>query len=307
VKFEVYPTTERFNELTPLGAAAHAVMFWVKFLPLNLGIIAVLGWIGMYARRSRNFEDKALKYISVAAAIGFLLVAQFLRSAIMNNDLGWRAVLVPVMLLNAWTAATLAELACGPAFLRWSSSFFFRRWQYIISMVGCVGLICGLVCGAVRYWEYYPLGKNDCSTTITLHRRFAQQPWIWARVREYCGPRDLVQSNPDGYEAVTRWPIDLPFVLLADRPAALASPHAAMYLATGYSRDDIDQHYKKVKDVFSESPNLDSIRFLHGVLGVKVVVVDPGDGVWKSDAIERSGLYKIMYHGADAKIYLSSQ
>ncbi|MBI4579466.1 MAG: hypothetical protein HY718_07175, partial [Planctomycetes bacterium] len=115
IKVQLYPTSEAFDELTSPGAAAHAALFWVKFLPLNLGLIAVLGWIGMYARRSRSFEEKALKYTSVGAGIGFLLVAQFLRSDLMNNDLGWRAVLVPVMLLNAWTAALLAELAGGPA------------------------------------------------------------------------------------------------------------------------------------------------------------------------------------------------
>ena len=46
----------------------------------------------------------------VSFIVGFLLVTQFMRSIIRNNDLGWRAVIVPVMLLTIWGASASANL-----------------------------------------------------------------------------------------------------------------------------------------------------------------------------------------------------
>ena len=61
-------------------------LFYLQFLPLRLGVAFVAGFVFLVMRR-RDLEWR----MALAAVMGALVVMQFARSAVLNNDLGWRA------------------------------------------------------------------------------------------------------------------------------------------------------------------------------------------------------------------------
>ncbi len=331
INFHLYPASPHFDEETWMGAPAQIVLYWLKYIPLTLGVIAIAGWIAIYVYKARDEQSAVFKRLSAAAAIGFFLVAECLRSVIRNNDLGWRAILVPVILLNVWTAVGVNHL------LKEEAARSRRRFLWLGSLAA--GIVLGLAAMASHLWELYPFhfptqlqlatkpdpawkdfvpeqearralhllhlvhGRHLCPPDA--QRRFARQAEIWAKVREFCGPDELVQSNPDGYPEMMFQTVNIPLPLFADRRAAYASWECATVFAYGYSAEENAQQYELFQEVFSNAATIESIRRVHDELKVKVLLVEVVDGAWTSRAFEDSGRYHLEYQDRDFKIYSS--
>jgi hypothetical protein len=169
-----------------------------------------------------------------------------------------------------------------------------------------VGLTIGIL-SSVRLWQFPdPSYHQPDANTLTLHQGFLRQQHAWAKVREYAGPTERVQANPDGYAAVTPWPATLPYALFADRATAYANPEYTASFAYRYDRAKNIQQYQLIQNVFSAQPSEQTLRTIRDILKVKVLLVDKFDAVWHTETIERSGFYQLVYKEADFKIYVAT-
>jgi hypothetical protein len=304
----LYTATRFFNKEPYWGYIGHILLFWLQFLPLNLGIVIVLGGLTMLARSFSVLEERIFQALSIGSTLGFLLVVQFVKSSIYNNDLGWRAVLVPIMLSLVWSAIALTDLISCQTMpvIKWRFNALFIRWRPAILSIVIVGLTIGIL-SSVRLWQFPdPSYRQPDANTLALHQGFLRQQQAWAKVREYAGPTERVQANPDGYAAVTPWPATLPYALFADRAIAYANPEYTAAFAYRYDRAKNIQQYQLIQNVFSAQPSEQALRTIRDILKVKVLLVDQFDAVWHTEAIERSGFYQLVYKETDFKIYVAT-
>ncbi|MDM8560423.1 hypothetical protein [Candidatus Parabeggiatoa sp. HSG14] len=303
----LYTATSLFNKEPYWGYIGHIILFWVQFLPLNLGIVFILGSFSVFLRSSRIPEERAFQFLSIAGIFGFLLIVQFIQSTFWNNSFGWRVVLVPVMLLLVWSAIALTELAtCSEQkVVKWRQSAV--RLRQVVLLVTTVGLTIGIL-GFARLWQLPdPTYRAPDANTLALHQGFLRQREAWAKVREYAGPSERVQSNPDGYAALTPWPATLPYALFADRATAFANVEYATVFAYRYDHDQRTEQYRIIQNVFSAQPTEQALHTIRDILKVKVLLVDKFDAVWSIDTIERSGIYDLVYTESDFRIYVASK
>jgi hypothetical protein len=306
--WRLYTATRLVNKEPYWGYIGHILLFWLQFLPLNLGIVFVLGSLTLLVRSVTVLEERIFQALSIGSTLGFLLIVQFVSSTILNNDLGWRNVLVPVMLLLVWSAIALTDLmSCQViTMVKWRFNTRLIRWRPAILSLVIVGLTVGIL-SSIRLWHFPdPSYRQPDAHTLALHQGFLRQQQAWAKVREYAGPTDRVQSNPDGYATITPWPVTLPYALFADRAIAYANVEYATVFAYRYDRTKNIQQYQLIQQVFSAQPSEQALRKLHDTLKVKVLLVDKFDAVWHTNAIERSGFYQLVYQEADFKIYVAT-
>jgi hypothetical protein len=301
----LYTATGLFNKTPYWGYVGHLILFWLQFLPLCLGIIFILGSLAMIVHSPTQLETRIFQTLSIGATIGFLLVVQFLQSTFWNNTFGWRAVLVPLMLLMIWSAIALTKLSTPDSVSKWQPRFLSPRWQPMILSLVIVGLTIGIL-SSLRLWRWpNPSHYPPPSEVLAQHQGFFQQRLAWASVREYAGPTDKVQSNPDGYAHLTPWPATLPYALFADRATTYANREYATVFAYRYDSKEREQQYRLIKNVFSAQPTKQAIGYLHDVLKVKVLLVDKFDPVWHSTAIEASKFYDLVEVSSHYKIYVT--
>jgi len=302
----IYPATRLFALKPEIdNILGHIILFWLQFLPLNLGISYLLGLLALLARSSPILEARTFQALSLGGTLGYLLVTQFLRSTVMNNDLGWRAVLVPIMLLLVWSAVALTELATG----HWRPRTQLIRWRKTILLMTIIGLTIGCL-STIWIWQLPRPLVPPSPEELAARRGFFHQQAAWAKVREYAGPSDRVQANPDGYATLTPWPAALPYALFADRPTAYANPEYTTAFAPRYDRAQNTQQYQLIQNVFSAHPRPESLRKLRDQLRIKVILVDKFDAVWQVvwpiEILEQSGFYKLVYKTADFKIFVAT-
>lgn len=100
-----------------LGVRAFTVLFagdtlttqlWcLILLPLNYGLEFGLCGLGAYlywrARRRPDSRGMAVRQLLLWSTVTALIIASFVKSVIIDNDLGWRAVLFPATAVLIWT------------------------------------------------------------------------------------------------------------------------------------------------------------------------------------------------------------
>lgn len=304
----VLASTQFFSISTHWKLLGHIVLFWLQFLPLTLGIIYILGILALFARTSSCLEEKVFQVLSIGGTIGYLLLSQWVKSTFWNNTFGWRAVLVPVLLLSVWSAIAFTELATGhfsSVMAKWRPQVLLVRWRLAVLPVTVVGLTIGIL-STVWIWRLPdPSYAPPPPDVLALHQGFLRQREAWAKVREYAGPTDRVQANPDGYATLTPWPATLPYALFADRATAYANVEYATVFAYRYDQEKNKRQYQLVQSIFSAHPTVEALRKVRDTLKVKVLLVDKFDAVWQTDNIERSGIYNLVYKQADFKIYVA--
>ncbi|NML89204.1 MULTISPECIES: hypothetical protein [unclassified Sphingobium] len=183
IAFSVRPFTVLFAADTP------TTQLWcLILLPLNYGLEFGLCGLGayLYWRRHRRPDSRglAVRQLLLWSTITTLFIGSFFKSVIINNDLGWRAVLFPVMAVLIWTLRlaqsvpsirklhpmALALLALGSAGTAWD--LFGMR-------------LIRLPLFAVR-----PIGLNNSPSTSYAQR----QAYEWAD--RHLPPDAVLQHNP---------------------------------------------------------------------------------------------------------------
>jgi len=304
-------TTRLIDRDSLEGKLAHILLFWLQFLPLNLGIVYLIGLTALLARQfpfGNNLpltETRFLHAFSLTAVIGYFLITQFLQSTFWNNSFAWRAVLVPVMLLSIWAAVALTELLAGQQ-QHWRPRSLLVRFRAALLPITVMGLTLGGL-STLRVWHLPdPSYAPPPPEKLALHQGFLRQHRAWEKVRDYVAPNERVQVNPEGYADLTPWPATLPYSLFADRAIAYANIEYATVFAYRYDPQLNTQQYQWVKSVFSAHPPLDSLQKMHDTLKVKALLIDKFDPIWAhSHLLENGEFYQLAYQEEDFKIYLA--
>lgn len=300
----VYPSTNLFAKDTTFGYTMHVLLFWLQFLPLNLGIAYLAGMFTLIFRKNTQREVRPFYALSFGAVLGFLLIVLFVKSTFWNNTFAWRAVLVPVMLLMVWAAVGIADFVDKATVQKntWRLQRILHAGQPVIFALMIIWITIGLLATG----RLYHLPNTHVSDTeLAVHQGFLKQHAAWKKVREFVKPDELVQVNPDGYLTLTPWAATLPYALFADRSIAYANVEYATVFAYRYDPKQNQAAYELMKNIFSATPHLEAVRKLRDVFKVKAILVDKFDPVWSSDVIEKTGIYQIVHRDADIRIYLS--
>ncbi|MCI4590263.1 hypothetical protein MOK15_09155 [Sphingobium sp. BYY-5] len=108
---DIFPIGFHVRAFTILFAAntITAQLWSLILLPLNyaleFGIFALGTSLYFRSRRNMCVDGRTVRQLLIWSAITALVIASFLQSVIINNDLGWRAVLFILVPLMLWTMA----------------------------------------------------------------------------------------------------------------------------------------------------------------------------------------------------------
>ncbi len=244
--------------------------FWLVLLPVSLPGLAVPGLIGLAHAVCRPAGDAAGRRALAAMVAACLAVAMLLRSTIDNNDLGWRAVLPPVLLLTCFAAALVARLAASGS------------WGRLACLLLCVAV--GLPDG-ISTMRAYASGR-PFPGAATL----AQSPRAWDALRRVAGPSERVANNPLFLADATPWPDNISWALLSDRPSCFAGWEAVIAYGA-LPRKRIEAIDATMRRVFGGAAQPGDVAELARVLECRVVLLLPSDGAWSADPFAASGDY----------------
>ena len=246
--------------------------FWLLLLPFSLPALALPGLAGMVDALRRPGRDPTGSRVLVAVVVAGLLVALLLRSTIDNNDLGWRAVLPPVLLLTCFAAALLARLAAS------------RRWGLLVPLLACVAI--GLPDGFGTMRAYAAgLPFQDAAA---LARSFK----LWEAVRRVAGPSERVANNPLFLADATLWPVNISWALLGDRPSCFSGWEAVIAYGA-LPRTRLHTLDATVGRVFGGAAQPGDVAVLAWILDCQVVLLVPSDGAWSADPFPSSRDYAL--------------
>jgi hypothetical protein len=242
-------------------------------LPLNyffeFGIFAV-GAVVYWRERRPAARTEAARVLAFAAAAG-LLLGSFTRSTLINNDLGWRVVLLPQLAFLIWTAAVISAHGRSGKF-RLADS---RRWPSAMGallMIGYAGTVYELI--IIRAYPF--LAPN-----VVFVPKIALHPELDAELASAYGwanrnvPRDAVlQHNPVAAPRV------LDFGLYGRNRVAVADSEATLY---GASKAEVDARLAAIGPIFTTPLAVAQVQARAAAGGIDVLVVSSADPIW-SDA-----------------------
>ena len=308
IALAIFPTTLLEQCLSLHGVSlslARIVLFWVHLLPLSFGVAYLVGLPALIWIIPRSLGERTFKAVALAATIGFLLVSQFIKSTIRENDLGWRAVNVPVMFLSIFAAVAIADLL-NPRTN--AGARYLTRWippRAVSIPIALALLTLGLF--STGAWVGIPRPQADqTAEQLQMHEAFAHQQDAWRAVRHWTKKNDLVQANPNAFSKLPPWSISLPFHLFADRSCAYSCEGTGKTYAFRYSWEENTRQGELVASIFSANPKRSAIQKVRQDLNVKALLVTPADPVWKSQAIEKSGVYRLAAATADYRVFVAT-
>ncbi|MGD9170894.1 MAG: hypothetical protein PVI97_12645 [Candidatus Thiodiazotropha sp.] len=311
LRFTLYSATSLFENNTILERIGQIVLYWVQLLPLSLGVVFVLGILAVFAYAPRSVEHRNLKVLSATSIITYLILVQFFQSAIINNDFGWRVVVVPIMWLIIWASVALTEISMGVVQKdlshRWKSRALLVQYGRLIMPLAYIGITMGVLVSMQKIHlpgPKYSKVKHD----LTLHEDFFSFRHAWEEVRKYTEPGELVQVNPKTYaRTVTPWDGPATQALFGDRPTSYAESNAVETFAHSYALPQKQLQQSVVEDLFSATPSADSIAYAYNDLKIQALLVDRRDQVWGSTALEESAMYYVVSKTPKYKVYLAQK
>ena len=303
-----YLSTRLIDADSVLEKIVHIILYWIQFLPLSLGILYILGVLAIITYWPKQAENRIFYYLSYVTIFAYLLLVQFVQSDIVNNDFGWRSVMIPIMLLSIWAAVLLTELPLNVANWTPFAARFSQKYYFIPLIVTgvCLGLV---VTFSALYWvsKPYPLGNAPSAEALAAHQDFYRLDKAWQAVQQYTADDDVVQSNPDSYtKVVTLWSAPAPWVLFSNRASAFAEPESVNVFAHSYDKQQKHRQYQATQAIFLANPTAETLRYARDKLKIKALLVDPQDPVWATQALETSGVYHLVEQQPNYKIYLAN-
>jgi len=261
----VFPFTDMFFAD---GMARYVARFAV--LPINyvleLGVFLVGSYLFWWHRQSMIEKPTEVARLLALSAIAGLVLATFVKSTIVNNDLGWRAILFTQLAALLWTVAVLCRDPVPATFrLRLQQA---SPMLVLTLVLGYAGVVYDLV--ALR--AFHPLGLRGepgmlRNSQIDRELRGAYA-WLTANTDRHL----VVQHNPDAERA-------LGYGLYGRARVGVSDRHNARLF--GAPGADVAQRLAQVIPVFAiPMPAAEARRRLTRNR-VDTVVVTASDPVWR--------------------------
>jgi hypothetical protein len=303
VELSIYPTIEGLNTFSNWASIKHIFVYWTIFLTIQFGAVYLAGWCGLLARGRQLPSIRLFRRLSIAVVFGDLLVAEFFRSVIINNDLGWRVVLPPVLLLIIWTAVAITD---------WLETL--RRSRFgqlpraamagisIVIFLGTWGL--GY---SVRFVGEAVKHREGDSASTRLGQYFMKQPLAWKRVRELTSAQDIVAVNPKSFEYITTWTANAPFSLFGDRCTLVSDSSTPLVFSHQASRDRFTSDLKFLIHFFNNTPSQREISRLAVDFQARALLVTPLDTLWNNGALDGNQYYALAVDAPEYRVYIEKR
>jgi hypothetical protein len=245
-------------------------------VPLGLAGI----WLSL--RRSGTDAPKKLAIVLTSTIFGCLGVAWLFRSAIDNDDLGWRGALPAGLILAAFAARGLLILISE------------RRWWTAGATLGFAALGLPQMTSMAQLYAFGQAPGNPSG--------FAASRAMWNAVRRYAGPTDRVANNPLFLSNVTPWPVNISWGLLSDRLSCY-SGKATVVAYGALSQAELADVNSRFVRVFGGAAEPGDVAALAHNYNCKVAVVASTDGAWFADPFAVSPNYRLLEATPGWRIY----
>jgi hypothetical protein len=260
IAFAIRPVTA-----LPVAPGLARDLISLLLLPLSyfigFGIFAV-GAVMFWRDPSLDKKTEVTRILLFAAAAG-LLLGSFAHSTVVNNDLGWRVVLLPQLASLVWTCAVI--LARYETF----RIADVRQWPAAVGallMIGYAGNAYELL--AVRAYPLLTPNAGVAGVNPDIDGELASA-YGWANLHV---SRDAVlQHNPVGDHRA------LAFGLYGRNRTAVADATAMIY---GAPRTEVDARLATLAPIFTASQSAAEARARAAAHGIDVLVVSSTDPVW---------------------------
>ena len=274
------------NEGSPIGftiRAFYMLDWWTApgfnrdvmrliFLPINyfieFGVFAI-GAVIFWSDRRLAAKTEAARILAFGAVAG-LLLGTFTRSTILNNDLGWRVMLLPQLAFLIWTCAVIVA---------GDEKFQITKWLRrpgaigILLMIGYAGTVYQLISARA-----YPF----LTPNVDYVPHFVVNPEVDEELASAYGwanshvARDAVlQHNPVSDQRV------IDFGLYGRNRVAVADSEALIY---GASRTEVDARLAAIGPIFTTKLSASEVQARAIAQGIDVLVVSAADPVWSDQS-----------------------
>ena len=310
LSFAPYLSTHWFPLSSPWQYLGHIILFWILYLPLELGVVYILGILAIISYKPQQEGPKIFYSLSCATIFGFLVAVQFVQSSVMNNDFGWRSIMVPIFLLEIWAAVVLSKMQIGKII----ETVEWRKFSPLVLYRNILIPFCWILLGVaiivnLKIWHKAGPHTSHVKKNIQQHVGLFAIREAWEKIQEVTLPGELVQFNPSRYGktiSLTNQPMQM--ALFGDRPVAFASLETANVYTHAYDKKQKMRQKSIVNNLFSANPKPDNIRYAHDVLKVKGIIIDKHDAVWNNSAIfEKTNRYVLFTMRKNYKIYLAKE
>jgi hypothetical protein len=242
-------------------------------LPLNYLMefgIFLIGTVAFWAhaRRTEIHRNEVARVLTVAAIVS-LLLATFAKSVIINNDLGWRVMLVPQFAALLWTASAIARGSLAlwrptaghgtERVQRLSPAFTLAGALLILGYVGVIYDVFAL--RAIRRVTF-----ADVDPAVTRELRIAYS-WTNSHL-----PDDaILQQNPGPARVYD-------FGLYSRHRTGVADQDADLF---GASKEAVTRRLGEVEPLFRAERPAEEVRATAAANRIGYLVITSQDGIWK--------------------------
>ena len=234
-------------------------------LPVNYGLAfgvfgagTLLFWTSVSRREAHAREAGRLLSIVAAAA---LLIGGFLRSTILNNDLGWRVVLLAQVAAAVWSIVVLVRFSEAAGRIRVPGSLVAPLLLgYATTLYGFVGM------------RAYPAAAHPGFMHVNgqpMIDRDLRAAYVWAGAHL---PHSLVLQH----DPLVRRVFD--FGLYGMQRVGVADPKAQLF---GASAEAVATRIDQVAPIFGETLTGPEVRRRASEAGIDALIVTERDAAWR--------------------------
>jgi hypothetical protein len=235
---------------SPVTTIAAQVVTMLVIYALQLGIFA-LGAGAFWERAGRRGIRNDIGMILVLGTVSSFLIGSFLRTSILNNDLGWRAMLFAQAAMLVWTVAAIRAGA------------LFDSWRTVSLAAFCLVAGFGYNLFMLSHDRFARFG-NENQRALTADSRAA-----WAWLDQSLPKGSLVQAQPD-----IRRSID--FGLYGVFPTPVADQDVGQLF--GASESAVTARIAEMKPIFADRQfPLDKVRAIAQRRDLAAIVVSAND------------------------------
>jgi hypothetical protein len=236
---------------------------------LEFGVLAIGGLILAVRLRRSGFDRSCLSAEPVILLLGLttlsaLLVGSVMKSAIGNNDLGWRVTMFAQIALLIATAHVLA-----PLWQRYGTRAALRL-PVVVGGLAAIG-VCGVVYDLVMLRAFHATkmvvpGGNITAPHVELELRRAYE-WLNAHVSR----QTVTQHNPDASRVFAS-------ALYGRQRVGVSDLHTAYLL--GAARHAVRGRLEQLMPIFKEALPAADVAARARYHGIDVLVISAIDPVW---------------------------
>lgn len=263
----------------------HSINF--LFLPANyaleLGFLTLGVWIYWKYRSNLKIPLNRAELFLLVLFCACLFFCTFFRSAIINNDLGWRGFMFVQFLLILYSTPLLDALSGNTTALPFELSQTVKLSAKILLVLSCLTLLAEIYIG-----RFHPLGPVHDQTVAV---RQAHE-WLDQNLK----PDTIVQHNPDTN-------IEYFHALYGNRQVAIADAlYGQLY---GIRKELFDSTYAEVLTLFRQETEIEQTKHLVAQYGIDALLVKRRDAVW-ADSNKWDNHFTRIYRSACCRIYALS-